>query len=208
MSEHGVPNSRLTVIQRINNDKNKGTKWLCRCSCKEHNEVIVEGAQLRNGNTLSCGCIHKEMLIKRNTIHGESCSHIYYIWNSMIKRCTKSDSKVYHLYGARGISVCDEWLDFQTFLKWAKENGYRDGLSLDRINNNGNYEPNNCRWATNEQQANNKRNNIRIQYNGETHTAAEWSKILGINYHTIMSRINLLGWSYQDALKPVNRRVK
>lgn len=115
---------------------------------------------------------------------------LYRIWMAMRARCMCKNLKTYKRYGGRGIKICDEWNDYLVFKEWALSNGYSDHLSIDRINNDGNYEPSNCRWATNKEQANNKRNNHIITINGESHTFAEWSKISGINYSTIRSRIN------------------
>lgn len=117
---------------------------------------------------------------------------IHKIWVCMKDRCsTKNKSRqAYQLYSSRNIKICNEWLEsFENFKNWAINNGYKDNLSIDRIDVNGNYEPSNCRWATNEEQANNKRNNIKVEYNGEIHTLAEWAKILNINYFTFRDRI-------------------
>lgn len=127
---------------------------------------------------------------------------LYSIWGSMRNRCKNKNNANYLRYGGRGITICKEWNDYLTFKKWALENGYNDTLSIDRIDNNGNYEPSNCRWADRIMQANNKRNNHLITFNGETHTAAEWSKLTGIHYRTILSRLN------RDKLPPEKVLVK
>lgn len=133
--------------------------------------------------------------------HGEShTSRLYGIWTSMKKRCHKSYDPSYARYGARGIRVCDEWFDdYIAFRDWALANGYKDGLTIDRIDVNGNYEPDNCRWATNREQCNNRRNNVRLEYNGETHTMAEWSRILNVPVATIKAR-KRKGWSTEEIL--------
>ncbi len=115
-------------------------------------------------------------------------------------RCYKPTSKRFHAYGARGIKVCDEWLSFENFCEWSLSNGYSDDLTIDRINNDGNYEPSNCRWTTMKTQANNRRTNHFLTYKGETHTLKEWAEITGINYNTLVGRINRLGWSIEKTL--------
>lgn len=115
---------------------------------------------------------------------------LYRIWCAMRERCRRAANNRYNRYGGRGIKVCDEWQDYIVFKAWAIKSGYSDGLTIDRIDNNGNYEPSNCRWADNYEQANNKRNNHLITYNGETHSAAEWARLTGIPYRTILSRLN------------------
>ena len=149
---------RLTVIKRdyTKKVKFKATFWLCKCDCG--NERITSAGLLRSGQTRSCGCIKKELLSKRSKTHGKSETKLYRRWNNMIERCYKSYSRGYKHYGARGITVCDEWRnDFEAYEKWCLENGYTEGceLSIDRINNDGNYEPSNCRLTTKTVQARN-----------------------------------------------------
>lgn len=129
-----------------------------------------------------------------------SYSNLYRVFNAMIERCGKSNAKNYHNYGGRGIKVCDEWIgNYQAFCDWALANGYKKGLQIDRIDNNGNYEPSNCRWVTQKQNCNNTRFNTLLTYNGKTHTMTEWSEITGINLTTLSSRINR-GWSIEKSL--------
>lgn len=181
MYEHGVSDSRLTVIKRVDDyirpDGYHTSQWLCECSCKNHNHIITTGEAIRSGHTLSCGCLNKERassaLIKRRTTHGESDTRLFQIWQGIHKRCENKNAYNYYLYGARGISVCEEWSKYLPFAKWARENGYTDELTIERKNVNGDYDPNNCTWATNKEQQNNKRNNHYITYNNETHTISE-----------------------------------
>ena len=140
-----------------------------------------------------------------NYRHGMRHTRIYNIWRTMRQRCSNPNCINYHNYGGKGIVVCDEWdKSFEVFYEWAMANGYEDGLTIDRINSNGNYEPSNCRWASYKQQANNKTSNRLVEFNGEVHTLGEWASITGIRLATIWNRLKL-GWSIEDALtiKPI-----
>lgn len=162
---------RLTVVSEIGYGNGyHGVVWHCKCDCG--NEVDVIGYNLREGLSLSCGCYAKEVASIRNKTHGDSKSRLYRIWRGMKTRCYNSSEPGYKYYGARGIYVCDEWNNsYEAFQEWALNNGYDKKLSIDRIDTNGPYSPENCRWATAQQQNNNKRSNVLITYQGETHTA-------------------------------------
>ena len=136
-----------------------------------------------------------------------SYSNLYRVFNAMIERCSKSSAKNYHNYGGRGIKVCNEWIgNYQAFCDWALANGYKKGLQIDRIDNNGNYEPSNCRWVTQKQNCNNTRFNRLLTCNGETHTMSEWSEITGISQTTLSYRIHCLGWNDEQVLTtPINK---
>jgi hypothetical protein len=166
----GKKYGRLTALSFAGVDSGKRTKWYCRCECG--NTIIVDGWKMRNGHTQSCGCLQAERTAqankRNNTKHGMSAGSkrkghpLYKIWRGMIDRCENPNVHNYQYYGARGISVCKEWrVDFMAFYNWAIASGYKTGLSIDRIDVNANYCPENCRWATAIQQANNKRNSIR-----------------------------------------------
>lgn len=194
---------RLTVIKRAEDYISpKGihkTMWVCECSCKDKNIIITSGNRLKRGETTSCGCYAKESSIAKNTKHGDTNTRLYNIWSEMKKRCYNENAPKYKNYGGRRITVCEEWLDdFVNFKKWAMENGYSDHLTIDRINNNGNYEPSNCRWATIEEQNNNRRSNKMITFSGETHNLKYWCETLSLPYSPIELRL-ARGWSVEDA---------
>lgn len=136
--------------------KGEKTSWLCKCDCG--NECIVITNSLKSNKTKSCGCIHKKQLIERNKKHNMSNSKLYKVWRGMKTRCYNPNFIYYCNYGGRGITICDEWKnDFSKFYEWAINNGYEEGLTIDRINNDGNYEPINCRWITRAEQNKNQR---------------------------------------------------
>lgn len=205
----GLTFGRLTVIGRapsvVRNNGSPRTMWYCQCSCGK--TVTVTGDNLTRGNSLSCGCYHYESASKDMTTHGKSNSRIYNVWCAMKNRCYNPNVPSYRLYGARGIVMCDEWkTNFVSFYGWALQNGYdenapRGVCTIDRIDNDKGYNPENCRIATQQEQMNNVSTNHRITYNGESHTLAEWSRITGISAFTIRNRIAKLGWSPERALQ-------
>ena len=179
---------RLTVIKRVDDyispSGSHQVQWLCKCKCGK--EVIVTGNNLRKGNSKSCGCYNRELLPKINSTHNASNTRLYHIWTCMKDRCYNPKNKKYKDYGGRGIIICDEWInDFEAFANWAYDNGYIENVSrgectIDRIDVNGNYCQQNCRWVNQKVQTNNKRNNHYITYNGETHTVTEWNNIFPV----------------------------
>ena len=195
---------RLTLIERVENNKFNQVQWKCRCDCGK--EVIVKAYSLTTGQTKSCGCLKKEQdFINIIKVKHKKCNtRLYNIWRDMKWRCNSPKSKRHKFYYDKGIKVCQEWQeDFMNFYDWAMANGYKDNLTLDRINNNGNYEPKNCRWATITEQNNNQSNNIRIKYNESEYTLSELSKIYNIKRATLYDRIKR-GWTIDEAL---NRKV-
>jgi hypothetical protein len=161
---------------------------------------------LMKGGTNSCGCLRKEIVRTKNTTHNLSSHRLHCIWFSMVQRCTNETTNSFFSYGGRGISICDDWLEFLNFYNWALSNGYRDELTIERVNNNGNYEPNNCVWATKTQQARNKRNVPLFTYKGESKSGAEWCELYNIHPETFRYRLKR-GWEFEDALtKPVHKR--
>lgn len=174
---------RLTVIERAEN-KGHMTRWLCLCDCG--NTTISQAANLRGGKTVSCGCFRYDRVREVCGKHDGRGTRLYRIWKNMNSRCRCKSSSQYKDYGGRGISVCEEWRDFRIFQQWALANGYHEKLSIDRIDVNGNYTPDNCKWSTAKEQCRNKRNNHVV--NGKT--LAEWAEITCIKYQTLVGRAN------------------
>lgn len=193
----GLRLGRLTVIGRADSIAGKAA-WLCRCDCGK--ETVVRGYSLRNGDTQSCGCLHEEIIARGNFVHGASRSRLYGIWSTMKARCSNPNQDYFYRYGERKISVCEEWQTFEPFYEWAMANGYREDLTIDRMNNDGDYCPDNCRWATRKEQANNTSKTIHITYGGETHTLSEWSEIVGVPKTALWKRIYQRNWSVEKAL--------
>lgn len=190
---------RLLVIKESACSINGKKKYQCLCDCGK--ETIVFSENLISGHTRSCGCLKNDVIhAGANTKHGLCRTRIYRIWKEMRRRCNNPNRPNYPRYGGRGIKVCDEWnSDFMSFYKWAINNKYDDSLSIDRIDNNEGYGPENCRWASPQEQSNNRRSNRFLQHNGEEHTIAEWSRITGLEQSLIIGRLRL-GWSVKKAL--------
>lgn len=172
--------------------------WNCVCDCGT--ECIKLGVMLRSGKTQSCGCLHKETLSRRNKKYNiDYPRRLYNSWHAMIERCEQENYKYYFNYGGRGISVCVEWHDFERFAMWAINNGYDNSKTLDRIDNDGNYCPENCKWSTKQEQENNKRSNRSVEINGITKNLCKWCEIYGISHITVHSRLRY-GWNIVDAI--------
>lgn len=198
---------RLTVIEFSHSNKNRIQYYRCKCDCG--NETITRKSNLLNGTTKSCGCLQKEITLKIHFRHGLSHSRLYRIWKNMKQRCYNSKASRFEHYGGRGIKVCNEWHDdFMNFYNWAMENGYNDDLSIDRIDANGNYEPNNCRWISNKEQQNNKIKNRLIEYNGITRTVAEWANILGIGWTTLRARLESPNYTLEECFEKPFKKYK
>ena len=188
----------LTVEKIAVDEPGKKKKWLCKCDCG--NEIIVTSSNLVSGRTSSCKICGKKRLSEKNKKHGMTSTKLYGVWNSVKTRSTNTNSKSYKDYGARGIRICEEWKESSNFFEWALENGYKNGLEIDRIDVNGNYEPSNCRWVTRIVQQNNMRKNHIVEYNGQSKTIAEWSRELNIKYDKLWKSIKK-GLGIEDILK-------
>lgn len=187
----------VKVIGIALDEPGKKKKWLCECSCG--NRFITAGSNLRSGHTRHCPQCGYKATGEKSRTHGMTHTKLYGVWQSMQNRCKDPKNKSYLDYGGRGISVCDEWKDPSTFFEWAKTNGYREGLEIDRIDVNGNYSPDNCRWITRLENSNNKRNNKLIEYNGETKTLAQWARFFDVNYKRL-SKLLTRGYSLVEAV--------
>ena len=171
---------RLTVIGLDGRNNQGHNMWKCRCDCGNFSRVSV--GSLRSGSIKSCGCLQRERTSEASRTHGMSKSRLYNIWRGMKRRCTNPRSAQYSNYGGRGIKVCDEWMKSSSaFFEWAMNNGYRDDLTIDRIDNDGDYEPNNCRWTTMQVQARNSRHAYHVTIDGNTKSGVEWAEDLGIS---------------------------
>lgn len=182
----GLKQGRLQIIQ-ISPEKhsNGSTQFICQCDCG--NIFVTTYSSIKRG-TSSCGCLNREAT---TITHGMTGTRMYGIWKGIKARCYCPSATNYTEYGGRGIKVCDEWLyDFTNFYTWSINNGYNDGLTLDRINGDGNYEPSNCRWITMLEQANNKRNNIKIQYYGREFTLRDFCSLLNMSYEKVRYHYN------------------
>ena len=190
---------KLVAIQSYYDKEKKCTLWVCKCDCG--NTATVRANSLKHGRVKSCGCLRSESNLQRKTTHGLSNTRLYSVWNNMKKRCTNPNAQNYKRYGARGICVCDEWANsFENFSKWAYSNGYQEGLSIDRIDNNGNYCPENCRWSNIMTQNNNRNVSMMITYNGKTQNLSSWCKELDVPYFRTWQRIVQYGYSFEQAI--------
>jgi len=189
---------RLTVIRDVGRDTGKKVIWECLCSCGKL--TLSTGGLLKRGVKKSCGCLNLDKLKARSTTHGLSKHPLYFRWKGMRARCSDNiNSPDFKYYTGRGIYICDEWKeDFLTFYNWSLANGYEKGLSLDRIDNDGPYSPENCRWVDCFVQGNNRRDNVWITYNGECHTIVQWSNILNIPEKVLQTRLKK--WPLERAM--------
>lgn len=196
---------RLTVIKRAENSKTKQTRWLCKCDCGK--TKIILSNSLKSGKTISCGCLHNDLLKQRLSKHQKTKTRLYKVWLRMKARCYNAKVKEYNLYGGRGIEVCNEWKNnYMSFYNWALSNGYDENAkykecTIDRIDVNGNYEPSNCRWVNSTIQSKNKRINFLVTYKNETHCLKDWSEILNINYSVLHKRLKYLKWSVEKSFE-------
>nr|DAM13535.1 MAG TPA: helix-turn-helix domain protein [Caudoviricetes sp.] len=201
---------RLTVLDTESYVKNKKRYVECVCECGNRKFYRVD--MLKSGNTSSCGCLKKEQdkknLITKHFTHGMSKTRLYKEYFGIKQRCYDKNHDSYKHYGARGIGMCDEWVNsVESFMKWSLENGYNDSLTIDRIDNNKDYSPENCRWSTPKNQSNNKRNNLIAEVNGEILTIAEIAEKYGFKYETIRRRYNH-GNRGEKLIRPLKRVLK
>jgi hypothetical protein len=185
---------RLTVVRRLGT-QGRNILWLCECACGE--STTVTRPNLQSGHTRSCGCL----VNAQNATHSMSRSRVYRIWKNMLSRCHNTKSTAWQHYGGRGIAVCDQWRQAHGFARFISDMGEPPSKahSIDRIDNDGPYSPDNCRWATRNVQSRNKRSNRTLTWNGLTMPVIDWCKRTGIPKNTLLTRLNR-GWSVQRAL--------
>lgn len=196
---------RLTVLEKNSVTANYIGRYKCQCSCGSI--IIVDASNLKTGHTKSCGCLRLETLTTHGHASKDTKSSEYITWQSMIQRCFNPNNDNYHHYGGRGITICEKWRN--SFENFITDMGPKpsDNHSIDRINNDGNYEPGNCRWATRIEQMNNTRHNVFITFNDISKQIEDWAIITGINSNTIATRLRL-GWSIEQALTESVERCK
>lgn len=189
---------RLLVIEKA--DSLKGhVRWLCKCDCG--NECIVHGSALKSGNTTSCGCYKRENAKALYSSVRQNDKRLYAVWNGIKQRCTNENNKSFHDYGGRGIKMDPEWANhYEAFYDWAIKSGYKDGMEIDRIDNDGDYCESNCRFVSRDVQANNKRNVKLYTIDGVTKSLPQWCVEYGQEYFFVRQRVYTLGWSIEDAL--------
>ena len=190
---------RLTVIKRLGSTKNKKSLFLCKCDCGKHVEII--GGNLVSGTTKSCGCYKLQL---RHESANPDRRRLKRIHRMMLQRCEDKNNKSYKRYGGRGIKVCSEWHEFEPFYEWALNNGYSKELTIERKNNNGNYEPSNCCWATFEEQANNTSKNHNIEYNNEIMSISRFSKKINANVRKVNYLINR-GYTPEQVIERIEK---
>ena len=197
----GKKYGRLKVICQSEDHIDKSGKhrsqWLCECECG--NQVVVLGFNLQKGNTCSCGCLAREHRLEASTKHGDRHTRLYRIWTNIKSRCYNKRTKSYSNYGARGITMCDEWLNsYEAFKQWAYATGYNDSMSIDRIDNALGYCAENCRWANATVQAINRRSTKWVEVDGEKKTLSQWADALGYSRSIFHARAKLYGTSVEE----------
>lgn len=191
---------RVTVIKKVTGKNKSRTYWQCKCDCG--NEFTTTRQNLIQGATKSCGCYNKEL----STKHGMYGTKIYRTWSALKSRCTNSNNHQYKNYGGRGISLFEDWFEFDSFYQWAINNGYDDSLSIDRIDNDGNYEPSNCHWTDMKEQSNNRRTNRLVTINGETKTVSQWIDFYSLNKGRVWHKVSRGNNDAEAILYYVNKR--
>jgi hypothetical protein len=188
---------RWTVLHKDARSRRK-TYWLCRCECG--NETVVQGGNLKDGQSQSCGCLRRERTIAKVRTHGKTNTPEYRSWKSMLKRCGNPNDPAYGSYGGRGITVCERWSSFEAFFEDMGNKPAGHHISIERLDNDGNYEPGNCVWATPAQQARNRRSSRYLTFNGQTKLLSDWASEYSLNRTTVRVRIDQYGWSVERAL--------
>ena len=197
----GLRYERWTVLEympTVRKDGKLRSAYLCRCECG--NEAVIDANNLTRGKSKSCGCLRNELQSLKQRTHLESHSKLYGVWTAIKRRCYNKNSKEFYRYGGRGICMCEEWRSsYEAFRDWMLSKNYTEDLTIDRIDNDGDYTPDNCRLVTMKEQCNNRSSNRVFTWNGETHNVTEWSHIVGIPATKIFCRL-YNGWSFERAI--------
>lgn len=194
----GMKFNRLTALEYMGQGSS-GARWKFRCDCG--NEIVTAGYHVRKGRTKSCGCWNEENKHDRYKIHGMHKTRLYSAWSHMKQRCLNPSCKEYENYGGRGILICKDWIDnFENFREWAMNNGYSETLTLDRIDNNKGYSPDNCRWVSMLVQENNKRNNHYYLFKGQPKTLSQIAREYSISRNALYYRVNVKGMDLENAV--------
>lgn len=203
MVEIGQRFGNLVILEKIKKEDKKHSYFCCLCDC---GKITIKRSDNLNEKS-SCGCQTK--FLRGHKKHGLWNTSLYNRYYKILDRCYNKNHKYYYNYGGRGITVCEEWLnDPISFYNWAINNGYKEGLSIDRIDNNGNYEPSNCRWVTRKEQERNKRNNKNFTWRGETHCIQEWCELLGFTRDCLYNRLVRAKWNIERALTTPQKQIK
>lgn len=208
---------RLTVVERAENHVTKGgqskTMWLCRCDCGGENSVIITSSQnLKSGTTRSCGCMSSKKTIgERSKTHGMTGTPLYLAWEAIKQRCENTNNSEYYRYGAIGRKMCKKWYEsFEAFYDDVSKLPHfgEKGYTLDRIDNTIGYEPNNVRWADKITQANNRKDNHYIEFNGKKQSLSQWAREYSIPYSVLSQRINKYHWDFEKAISTPKRKYR
>lgn len=210
--QQGEKFGRLTVLRyshkeliSFENTRKNYNKYFYECRCDCGNVGLYEERRLKNGNTKSCGCLNHDKIVARNRKHDLSKTRLYKLYHGIKKRCYNQNCRSYKDYGKRGIGICKEWLDdFTNFYSWAINNGYREDLTIERIDVNKNYCPENCTWITLSEQTKNTTRNVFYEYNGEKHLMGEWAKLYNLPFTCVRRRLDR-GWSMEKTLTTPKR---
>lgn len=200
----GMRFGKLLIVKACGKNKQGGYMWECLCDCGV--TITASGSSIRYGNTRSCGCTHRGLIGKLMQTHGMSSTRLYKVFHAMHARCSNPKNKVYHFYGARGIRVCERWRKPEGFADFVADMGIpEDGMTIDRINNDGNYEPSNCKWASRGEQSNNRRSTHLVTWRNQTRNLTQWSSLLGKRSSWLSKRLKRL--PLDEAMEPLTKAL-
>lgn len=206
MAKPDIRGRRFERLVAIGPTSPRQGRWKVECDCGS--QLVVGRERLLSGHVRSCGCLKRDLLVQRRRSHGESDTRLYHTWMSMRGRVRRPNGPMFYRYGGRGVKVCPEWEKFENFRDWAFANGYSETLTIDRIDNDGDYCPDNCRWADSRQQARNRSTNIVGVIGGREACLSEHAAAHGIDFDTARQRIKKLGWSFERAVLTPVRKTK